>query len=404
MRLVISEKNIAAKRIAEILAVGKPKADKVYTTPVYRFRGADQQDWVSIGLKGHIMAVDFPEGFSKWNLDDLEELVQADVLKEPAEKGIIRSVAKLAKEADDVIVATDFDREGELIGADVRDVVVKANPKVPVSRVRFSAITKGEIERAFAQAGHVVVSNSKNHRMESDVPLLVPEINPGHLQLAPGQQRARGWKGLIVTNPNCSTMVLAMGLAPLKPFGIARVVATTMQAISGAGYPGVPSMDIMGNVIPYIGGEEEKMQQETQKILGEFHDGRIEPLAAKVSAHCNRVAVVDGHTVTVSVEFSSKPTLADLRAAIDAFTGVPQQRQLPSAPPQPVIYMEEANRPQPRKDAERERGMAAFVGRLRPCPVLDYKFVALSHNTVRGAAGAAVLNAELMHSEGMLDR
>jgi aspartate-semialdehyde dehydrogenase len=181
------------------------------------------------------------------------------------------------------------------------------------------------------------------------------------------------------------------------------VVATTMQAISGAGYPGVPSMDIVGNVIPYIGGEEEKMQQETQKILGEFRNGRIEPLAAKVSAHCNRVAVVDGHTVTVSVELSSKPSLADLRAAFDAFTGVPQQRHLPSAPPRPVIYLEEANRPQPRKDAERENGMAAFVGRLRPCPVLDYKFVALGHNTVRGAAGAAVLNAELMQSEGMLD-
>ena len=289
----------------------------------------------------------------------------------------------------------------------VADLTVEECKPGSPPRVLFSAMDASvatEIERAFAEAGHVVVSNSKNHRMESDVPLLVPEINPGHLQLVPGQQRARGWKGLIVTNPNCSTVVLTMGLAPLKPFGIARVVATTMQAISGAGYPGVPSMDIMGNVIPYIGGEEEKMQQETQKILGEFREGHIEPLAAKVSAHCNRVAVVDGHTVTVSVEFSSKPTVADLRAAIDAFTGVPQQRQLPSAPPRPVIYMEEANRPQPRKDAERERGMAAFVGRLRPCPVLDYKFVALSHNTVRGAAGAAVLNAELMHSEGMLDR
>jgi aspartate-semialdehyde dehydrogenase len=259
-----------------------------------------------------------------------------------------------------------------------------------------------EIERAFAEAGHVVVSNSRNHRMERDVPLLVPEINPDHLKLVPGQQMARGWKGKIVTNPNCSTIVLTMGLAPLKQFGIAKIVATTMQAISGAGYPGVPSMDIVGNVIPFIGNEEEKMEQETQKILGEFRGDRIEPLPARMSAHCNRVAVVDGHTVTVSVEFSSKPSLADVRAAFDAFTAVPQQRQLPSAPPRPVIYMEEANRPQPRKDAERERGMAAFVGRLRACPVLDYKFVALGHNTIRGAAGAAVLNAELMQSEGML--
>jgi aspartate-semialdehyde dehydrogenase len=260
-----------------------------------------------------------------------------------------------------------------------------------------------EIERAFAQAGHVVVSNSRNHRMESDVPLLVPEINPDHLKLVPRQQRARGWKGQIVTNPNCSTIVLTMGLGPLKQFGITRIVATTLQAISGAGYPGVPSMDITGNVIPFIGGEEEKMEQETQKILGDFAGDRIEPLAAKVSAHCNRVPVVDGHTVTVSVEFSGKPREADVRHAFETFASVPQERHLPSAPPRPVIYMTEANRPQPRQDAEREHGMAAFVGRLRACPVLDYKFVAMGHNTIRGAAGAAVLNAELMHSEGMLD-
>lgn len=273
-------------------------------------------------------------------------------------------------------------------------------------RLLFSAMDASvatEIERAFAEAGHVVVSNSKNHRMEQDVPLLVPEINPDHLKLVPGQQRNRGWKGQIVTNPNCSTVGLTMGLGPLKQFGITKVLCTTMQAISGAGYPGVASMDIVGNVIPFIGGEEEKMQIETQKILGEFRGDHIEPLAAKVSAHCNRVAVIDGHTETVSVEFSSKPTETDVRQALISFMGVPQERQLPSAPPRPVVYMDEANRPQPRKDAERDRGMTAFVGRLRPCPVLDYKFVVLSHNTVRGAAGAAVLNAELMHSEGMLD-
>jgi len=288
----------------------------------------------------------------------------------------------------------------------VADIVVDDCKPGNAPRLLFSAMDASvatEIEREFAQAGHIVVSNSRNHRMEKDVPLLVPEINPDHLKLVPGQQRARGWKGQIVTNPNCSTIVLTMGLAPLKQFGITKVITTTLQAVSGAGYPGVASMDIVGNVIPFIGSEEEKMQQETQKILGEFRGDHIEPLAAKVSAHCNRVAVVDGHTVTVSVEFSSKPSEADLRHAFDSFTALPQQRQLPSAPARPVIYMEEANRPQPRKDAERERGMAAFVGRLRPCPVLDYKFVALGHNTVRGAAGAAVLNAELMYSEGMLD-
>jgi aspartate-semialdehyde dehydrogenase len=239
--------------------------------------------------------------------------------------------------------------------------------------------------------------------MEPDVPLLVPEINADHLRIVPLQQRARGWKGQIVTNPNCSTIVLTMALGPLKQFGITRVVATTLQAISGAGYPGVPSMDINANVIPFIGGEEEKMQQETQKILGDYKNDRIEPLAASVSAHCNRVPVVDGHTVTVSVELAGKPSERDILAAMRAFAGAPQQKQLPSAPAQPVIYMEDRDRPQPRRDVERERGMACFVGRLRPCPVLDWKFVALGHNTVRGAAGAAVLNAELMYAEGFLD-
>jgi len=289
----------------------------------------------------------------------------------------------------------------------VADLTVQDSKPGNAPKLLFSAMDASvatEIERAFAEAGHVVVSNSRNHRMEQDVPLLVPEINPDHLKLVAGQQAARGWKGQIVTNPNCSTAVLTMGLAAFKQFGITRIVATTMQAISGAGYPGVPSMDIMGNVIPFIGGEEAKMEQETQKIMGEFRGDRIEPLAARMSAHCNRVAVVDGHTVCVSVEFSSKPPLAELRHAIDAFTAVPQQLKLPSAPQRPVIYLEEANRPQPRKDAERERGMTVSIGRLRECPVLDYKFVCLGHNTVRGAAGAAVLNAELMHSEGMLDR
>jgi aspartate-semialdehyde dehydrogenase len=292
------------------------------------------------------------------------------------------------------------------VPAAIADLILEDSTPGNAPRLLFSAMDASvatEIEQAFAQAGHVVVSNSKNHRMDRDVPLLVPEINPDHLKLIPAQQRARGWKGQIVTNPNCSTVALTMGLAPLKQFGITKVIATTLQAISGAGYPGVASMDIVANVIPYIGGEEEKMQQETQKILGEFRGDHIEPLAAQVSAHCNRVPVVDGHTVTVSVELSAKPSISELHAAYDGFRGVPQERNLPSAPPRPVIYMYEGNRPQPRKDAERERGMAAFVGRLRPCPVLDYKFVALGHNTIRGAAGAAVLNAELMHSEGMLD-
>ena len=288
----------------------------------------------------------------------------------------------------------------------VRDIIVSDSKPAGAPRLVFSSMDASvatEIEQAFAAAGHVVVSNSRNHRMDADVPLLVPEINADHLSLLPQQRKQRGWSGQIVTNPNCSTVVLVMALAALKPFGIRRVIVTTMQALSGAGYPGVASMDINANVIPFIGGEEEKMQQETQKILGDFAGTAIQPLAAKVSAHCNRVPVVNGHTITVSVEFEKKPSDKELLRAWRGWRGLPQLKGLPSAPPCPVIYMEEKDRPQPRRDVERENGMAVFVGRLRPCPVLDYKFVALGHNTVRGAAGAAVLNAELMKAEGWLD-
>ncbi len=288
----------------------------------------------------------------------------------------------------------------------VRDIIVSESKPEGAPKLVFSAMDASvatEIEQAFASAGHTVVSNSRNHRMDVDVPLLVPEINADHLKLIAIQQKQRGWKGQIVTNPNCSTSVLVMALAALKPFGIRRVVVATMQALSGAGYPGVASMDINANVVPFIGGEEEKMQQETQKILGDFAGQAVNPLETRVSAHCNRVPVVDGHTIAVSVEFEKKPTEAEILAAWRGWRGVPQERGLPSAPPCPVIYMQEKDRPQPRRDVERENGMAVFVGRLRPCPVLDYKFVALGHNTVRGAAGAAVLNAEVMKAEGYLD-
>lgn len=253
-------------------------------------------------------------------------------------------------------------------------------PKLVFSAMDASVAT--EIERAFAEAGHLVVSNSKNHRMEADVPLLVPEINPDHLRLL-AEQKKRGWKGAIATNPNCSTVALTMGLAPLVPYGIEKIVATTMQAISGAGYPGVPSMDIMGNVIPFIGGEEPKMEVETQKILGRFAGDHIEPLPAAMSAHCNRVPVVDGHTVTVSVALREKVTLKDLVDAYETFTALPQQRNLPSAPHPAIVYMHEDNRPQPRRDAGRGNGMTVSVGRLRHCPVLGYKFVCLGHNTIK---------------------
>ncbi len=301
--------------------------------------------------------------------------------------------------------ATSWRLDGAM-PASVADLKVQDSKPDSAPRLVFSAMDASvatEIEQAFAHAGRVVVSNSRNHRMEPDVPLLIPEVNPDHLKIIPLQQRRRGWKGQIATNPNCSTMVLAMALAPLKQFGITRAIATTMQAISGAGYPGVASMDINANVIPFIDGEEEKMQRETQKILGDFTGDSIRPLAAKVSAQCNRVPVVDGHMVAVSVELERKPSAVDVVQAMQSFRSVPQERKLPSAPPRPLIYLTENDRPQPRRDAERERGMAVFVGRLRECPVLDYKFIGLGHNTIRGAAGAAVLNAELMYSEGLLD-
>jgi aspartate-semialdehyde dehydrogenase len=275
-------------------------------------------------------------------------------------------------------------------------------PRLVFSAMDASVAT--EIEREFARAGHFVVSNSKNHRMEQDVPLLVPEINPGHLQLLARQKSERGWGGQIVTNPNCSTVVLSMALAPLMVFGISSVVVTTMQAISGAGYPGVSAMDITNNVIPFIGEEEQKMERETQKILGEFDGGEIRPLAATISAHCNRVPVVNGHMMTVSVSFTNKPKESEVLAAFESFSGIPQQRRLPSAPVTPILYLPECDRPQPTRDAEREHGMAVTIGRLRSCPAMDFKFIALGHNTIRGAAGAAVLNAELIHSEGLLDR
>lgn len=300
--------------------------------------------------------------------------------------------------------ATSWRLDGEM-PATTANLMVSDSKPGNAPHLLFSAMDAGvatEIEQAFAQAGHVVVSNSRNHRMDPDVPLLVPEVNPGHLSLVKVQQKNRGWSGMIVTNPNCSTVVLTMALAPFAAFGIERLIAATLQAVSGAGYPGVASMDILANVIPFIGGEEEKMQQETQKILGAVENGRATPLAAKVSAHCHRVPVVDGHTVAVSVELQRKLTVAQAQEAIRHFRGLPQERRLPSAPARPLVYMPQQDRPQPRRDAGRENGMTVFVGRLRECPVLDLKFVACGHNTIRGAAGVAVLNAELMVSEGLL--
>lgn len=301
--------------------------------------------------------------------------------------------------------ATTWRLDGDM-PASVANLMVEECKPGNAPRVLFSAMDAAvatEIEQAFASAGHIVISNSRNHRMEPDVPLLVPEINPDHLRILPVQRRKRGWSGAIVTNPNCSTVVLTLALAPLKSFGITRVVVTTLQALSGAGYPGHPAYDMNANVIPFIRNEEPKMESETQKILGELAGDEFRPHPMKVSASCNRVPVLDGHTETIAVEFAEKPSEKEILEAFASFSGVPQQRQLPSAPPRPVLYLPQEDRPQPRRDAWRDRGMTVTVGRLRECPVLHWKFVALGHNTVRGAAGAAVLNAELMKTEGWLE-
>ena len=269
------------------------------------------------------------------------------------------------------------------------------------SPILFSGLDSsvaGDAERRFAEAGHVVISNSKNYRMEPTVPLVIPEINPDHFSLLAHQP----WAGGIVTNSNCSTMFLAMALAPLQEtFGVEAVHATTLQAISGAGYPGVASYDITGNVIPYISGEEEKMEQEAQKILGTLADGRIVEAEFAVSAQCTRVPVIDGHTETLSLSLRHKASIEEVHNVMAGFRGVPQELRLPSAPEHPILFMDQPDRPQPARDVWLENGMATLVGRLRSCPVLDYRMVIMGHNTVRGAAGAAVLNAETMYRLGL---
>ena len=287
----------------------------------------------------------------------------------------------------------------------LRDITVDSCTPGRGPHLMFSALDANaakDIEPAFAQAGHLVISNARSYRMDPLVPLLIPEINADHLSLLPAQQRERGWSGAIVTNPNCSTVVLSLALAPLRQFGLNAVMVTTLQAVSGAGYPGVASLDILGNVVPSISGEEEKMESETQKILGSLDGNGVTPHPVVISAQTTRVPVIDGHTESVSVAFDAKPSIDDVIAALRAFRGRPQELELPSAPANPVVWMPQADRPQPRLDAERDGGMTVSVGRVRPCRVLDVKFVALGHNTIRGAAGAAVLTAELMRAEGLL--
>jgi aspartate-semialdehyde dehydrogenase len=259
------------------------------------------------------------------------------------------------------------------------------------------------IEGAFAAAGIPVISNAKNYRMEPDVPLVIPEVNADHLDAIKAQKAKRGWdKGFIVTNPNCSTIGLVGALKPLDDaFGVEKVLVTTMQAISGAGYPGVPSLDILDNVVPYIGGEEQKIETETRKLLGRY-DGSFHDAEMTVSAHCNRVHVRDGHLECVSLKLKKPATAEAIVAAWRGFRPDVAALGLPTLPTPTIVYHDEPNRPQPRRDRDLGKGMTISVGRLRPCPILDWKFVVLSHNTVRGAAGAAVSNAELLVAKGLL--
>ena len=270
----------------------------------------------------------------------------------------------------------------------------------------FSALDSsiaGEAEEAFARAGYPVVSNSKNHRMDADVPLLIPEVNAAHLDAISQQRKNRGYdNGFIVTNPNCSTAGLALVLKPLADaFGLEKVFVVTLQALSGAGYPGVASLDIVGNVVPHIGGEEDKLETEPQKILGKWDGQGFADAGFAVSAHCNRVHVMDGHLECVSLGLRKSATLDEVRAVLRDFQVDSELASLPSAVHHPIVVVDEEDRPQPRRDVHAGNGMAAVVGRVRKCPMLDVKLTLLSHNLVRGAAGAALLNAELLAARGL---
>ena len=294
--------------------------------------------------------------------------------------------------------------------ADVAALTVKPCETAAVSSpVVFSALdaaAAGDLEPAFARAGRVVLSNAKNYRMAADVPLVIPEVNASHLGIIAAQRAAHGWTGAIITNANCAATVGAMAMAPLhEKFGLRQVMITTLQAISGAGYPGVPSLDILGNVIPYIGGEEEdKIEREMQKMLGKLSGSTIEAAPFVVSAQVNRVPVLNGHTVCLSMSFEKKPTVADAIATIRAWKGDASSLGLPSSPESALRYRDEPDRPQPRHDVMEGNGMTVSVGRLREDPIMQLRMVAMGHNTIRGAAGGSILNAEVLVKSGVIAR
>lgn len=288
--------------------------------------------------------------------------------------------------------------------ASVLDMEVKALDAPLRSRIVFSALPKEAAdarETELAAAGHLVCTNASSHRMDEDVPLLLPEANAAHTALIEVQRRRRNWsQGALIANSNCTAMPVVMSLAPLRQFGIRRVYVVSMQAISGAGYPGVASLDILDNVVPYISGEEEKMETEPLKMLGAMQGEQIAWLDATISASCNRVPVIDGHTVSLSVELEAKPTMEAIIEAWQTWQAEPLVAGLPSAPAHPTRYASQPDRPQTRRDRNNGHGMTTTIGNLRLCPILGYKFTALSHNTIRGAAGCSILNAELLVAQG----
>ncbi len=296
--------------------------------------------------------------------------------------------------------------EGALPGEAASLEVLPCDPAAVRSRVVFSALDStaaGGIEPLFAAAGALVFSNAKNFRMDADVPLVIPEVNASHLDVLGVQRERRGWSGGIVTNANCAATVAALAMAPLHAaFGIERAFVVTMQAVSGAGYPGVPSLDILGNVIPYIADEEPKIERELPKLLGRFEAGALVPAPLRVSAQANRVAVEHGHTVCLSLGFARRVTAEECVAAFTSWSVPDEIRDLPSAPARALVLADGADRPQPRRDAQTGAGMTVLVGRIRPDPILDVRLVALGHNTIRGAAGGSLLNAELLAARGWL--
>lgn len=313
-----------------------------------------------------------------------------------------RSAGKKYKAACNWLMDSNLPREiAEMSVANCNvDSVSKAG-KVDLVFSSLPGDLAGPVETEFA-AVYPVFSKASAHRMDKDVPLLIPEVNPEHVALIPLQRKARGWKGFLTTDPNCSTIQLAITLKPLMHFGLKQVIVSTMQALSGAGYPGVASLDIIDNVIPYISKEEEKLEEENQKILGSFDGKQVQNADLAFSASCNRVNVKDGHLESVFVKLDSSPTVNEVIEAFSKFKGEPQRLKLPSAPENPIIVREEPNRPQPRYDRDAGKGMSVVVGRIRKDPIMTIKYMCLGHNTIRGAAGAGILSAELFAAKGLV--